>query len=47
VLLIIEDYQRLAGGRRSLADVLAMPGGENIEFDPPRIEIVTRPADLG
>jgi hypothetical protein len=43
VLLTIEDYQRRAGGQRSLADVLAMPGGDDIEFDPPKLEIVTRP----
>lgn len=46
VLLTIEDYNRLAGQRLSIADALAMPGGEDIEFDPPRIEIKIRPADL-
>lgn len=46
VLLSIEDYRRLAGGQRKIADALAMPGGEDIEFEPPRAEIKTRPADL-
>ena len=46
VLLSIEDYRRLTGGRRSIADALAMPGVEEIEFDPPRSNIGVRPADL-
>ena len=47
VLMTIEEYQRLAGGRRSLADALAQPGPEaDFEFDPPRVEIKLRPADL-
>ena len=36
VLLSIEDYRRLAGGRRSLLDMLAMPGLDDIGFEPPR-----------
>ncbi|MGM3390162.1 type II toxin-antitoxin system Phd/YefM family antitoxin [Stutzerimonas stutzeri] len=35
VLLSIEDYQRLAGGNASIIDLLAMPGAEDIAFDPP------------
>jgi prevent-host-death family protein len=46
VLLTIEDYQRLAGNQRKIADALAMPGGEDVEFDAPRAEIRIRPADL-
>jgi prevent-host-death family protein len=46
VLLRFEDYQRLAGNRRKIADALAMPGGEAIEFDPPRVSITGRPADF-
>ena len=46
VLLTIEDYQRLAGGQRKIADALAMPGGEDVEFEAPRAEIKVRPADL-
>ncbi|MCA3184563.1 MAG: type II toxin-antitoxin system Phd/YefM family antitoxin [Methylobacterium sp.] len=45
VLLSIEEYQRLVGGRR-IVDVLAMTAPETIEFDPPKAVIVTRPADL-
>ena len=46
VLLTIEDYQRLTGGQRKIADALAMPGGEDVEFEAPRVEIKSRPADL-
>jgi prevent-host-death family protein len=45
VLLSFKDYQRLAGGQRKIADALAMPGGGEIEFDPPRATINSRPAD--
>ncbi len=46
VLMTIEEYRRLAKPRQSIADALAMPGSEDIEFDPPRLEIKIRPADL-
>ena len=46
VLLTIEDSQRLAGGQRKIADALAMPGDEDVEFEAPRAEIKVRPADL-
>ncbi len=38
VLLTIEDYRRLSGDEPSIADLLAMPGAEDIEFDPPRLQ---------
>ena len=46
VLLSIEEYQRLTGTHRKIADALAMPGIADTEFDPPRVTINTRPADL-
>ena len=46
VLLSFEDYQRLTKQRRNIADALAMPGIADIEFDPPRATIDTRPADF-
>ena len=46
VLLSIEDYRRLAGARRSLADALSMPGLSGIDFAPPRVTIQTPPPDL-
>ena len=46
VLLSFEDYQRLTRQRRNIADALAMPGNADIDFDPPRVTIGARPADL-
>jgi len=46
VLLSIEDYQRITGGRRKIADALAMPGLTDIKFDPPRVSIGIRPVDF-
>ena len=46
VLLSIEEYQKLTKQRRSIVDSLAMPGIENMEFEPPRVTIETCPADF-
>ena len=46
VLLTFEDYQRLTKQRRNIADALAMPGVADIEFEPPRVTIGARSADL-
>jgi prevent-host-death family protein len=46
VLMSFEDYQRLTKQRRNIADALAMPSVADIEFEPPRITIETRPADF-
>jgi prevent-host-death family protein len=47
VLLTIEAYQKLAGSRASIVDLLAMPGVECIDFEPPRLGgALQRPADL-
>ncbi|TCU14676.1 type II toxin-antitoxin system prevent-host-death family antitoxin [Rhizobium sullae] len=46
VLLSIEDYHRLTGKRRNIADLLAMPGHEDIDLEiPPRLERAA-PVDL-
>lgn len=47
VLLTIDEYQRLSGGSESIVEMLAMPGIEDIEFEPPRAQGLYRPADLG
>jgi PHD/YefM family antitoxin component YafN of YafNO toxin-antitoxin module len=47
VLLTIEEYQRLTGSRRSLAEALAMEGGGDIEFEPPKADLRLRVPDLG
>ena len=47
VLLSYADYEKLLGQGPSLADALAMPGGEDIDFEPPRLTgPLARPADL-
>lgn len=48
VLLSIDDYRRLISGEKTLADLLAMPSGEDVEFEPPKLsDIGVKPADLG
>ena len=46
VLLSIEAYEKLVGKTRNLVEALAMPGLSEIEFDPLKSEIASRPADL-
>ena len=46
VLLCIEDYRRLAGQPRSLAESLSMAGLADIDFEPPRMHIEVPPPDL-
>jgi prevent-host-death family protein len=38
VLLTVEEYQRITGGEKSVADLLAMPEAARIEFEPPRLK---------
>ena len=46
VLLTIEEYYKLAGGQESIVDLLSYPGAGDIEFDPPRMNLVLKPADF-
>jgi len=47
VLLTIDDYERLQMNEPSIVELLAMPVGGDIEFDPPRMgNDWVRPADL-
>jgi prevent-host-death family protein len=46
VLLSIEEYRRITGARRNIADLLAMPGIEDIDLDIPKLRDLPRPADL-
>ena len=46
VLLSFLDYQRITGGHRKIADLLAMPGVEDIELEIPRRSDLGRAADL-
>lgn len=46
VLLTIEQYQSLLGQPTNIIDMLAMPDGDEIEFDPPRVGGLYRAAEL-
>jgi len=47
VLLTVEEYQRITGGQKSVAELLAMPEAADIEFEPPRLTgRMHEPADL-
>lgn len=47
VLLSIEEYRRLTGQDRKIADLLAMPGAEEeAELEVPPFREPARPADL-
>jgi len=46
VLLSFKEYQKLTQQYRNIADALAMPGIEDIEFNPPRANVDIRPADF-
>jgi prevent-host-death family protein len=47
VLLTFDQYQELSGKKKSIVELLSMPGMEDIDFDPPRLgtELV-RPANF-
>jgi prevent-host-death family protein len=46
VLLSIEEYRRITGGRRNLVEALSMPGLSEIEVEFPRSREQPRPADF-
>jgi prevent-host-death family protein len=46
VLLSIDDYRRLVGGQATMADLLALPGAEDIDFEPPKVGDLARPAEF-
>ena len=46
VLLTIEDYRKLSGQQESIADLLSYPGAGDIDFDPPRMNLVLKPVDF-
>lgn len=46
VLLSIEEYRLLVGGRRKIADLLAMPDVADVELELPEHREIARPADL-
>ena len=46
VLLTIEEYRKMTGRSASIIDMLAMPGVEDVEFEPARAGNLYRPANL-
>ena len=46
VLLTYSEYKKITRGQSKIADLLAMPGIEGIEFEIPRLNEIARPADL-
>lgn len=46
VLLSIKEYQRITGGRQKIADLLAMPGIEEIKFEISTSRDLAQSADL-
>ena len=47
VLLTMDDYQKLTGSRSKIADLLAMPGVEDLELELPLPREVAQAASLG
>lgn len=46
VLLTFEEYKKISGTRTKIADLLAMPGVEDIELDIPQTRDLAQSADL-
>lgn len=46
VLLTMQEYQRLTGGQMTLVEALAQPDEDDVDFDPPRVKGLYRPADF-
>ena len=46
VLMSMEHYQQLTGGRKKIADLLAMPGIEDVDLEIPPWSDLARPADF-
>jgi hypothetical protein len=47
VLMSIDEYRRLTNAGGSLIDALAMEGGQDIDFDPPKINFKSRLPGFG
>lgn len=46
VLLTIDEYKRISGGKAKIADLLAMPGIEDIALQTPRLVDLAQTTDL-
>lgn len=47
VLLTVDDYQRISKKKAGVAELLAMPDADNVEFEPGRLsDELFKPVDL-
>ncbi len=46
VLLTFDEYKKITGGRTKIANLLAMPGIEDVELEIPQLRDIAQPADL-
>jgi len=46
VLLTFDEYRKITGARTKIADLLAMPGIEDVELDVPQSRDPAQPAEL-
>lgn len=46
VLLSYEEYERLRRDEPTIVDLLGMPEAEDIEFDPPKLNLSLKPVDF-
>ena len=46
VLLTFAAYKKITASHAKIADLLAMPGGEDFEFDAPQLRDLALPADF-
>lgn len=46
VLMSMEHYQRLIGGNKKIADLLAMPDMQDLDLEIPHFPDLARPADF-
>lgn len=46
VLLSIDEYQQLTNRGKTILELLAMPGDQDFDFEPPRLDDLARGADL-
>jgi prevent-host-death family protein len=46
VLLTFGEYKKITGGHTKIADLLAMPGIEDIELDLPQLRDLAQPAEF-
>lgn len=46
VLLTFDEYKKITGRQTKIADLLAMPGIEDIEFEIPPMRDLAQPADF-